>query len=136
VADYRVGDWKNAGAALEKSEELAPGELVGSNGFFLAMTHWQLGEKAKARQWYSKAAAWMYKNQPTNRELVSFRAEASTLLGLPVIEGPSKDVPPKPTAQPFASADKRPGSPHRDAPTRTAHIVNRLFAEIMINSCV
>ena len=29
---------------------------MGSNGFFFAMAHWQLGEKEKARQWYSKAA--------------------------------------------------------------------------------
>ena len=28
AAYYRVGDWKNAITALEKSEELAPGELV------------------------------------------------------------------------------------------------------------
>src|SRR5260370_2740119 len=44
--------------------------------------------------------------------------------------------PRKPTAERFGSADKRPGSPHRDAPTRTAHVVNRLFGEIMINSCL
>src|SRR5437879_5237058 len=79
----RAGDWKNAAQALEKSLELAPEESAADNGFFLAIAHWQLGEKEKAEQWYRKAAAWMDQHRPTDKELLQFRAEASTLLGLP-----------------------------------------------------
>jgi Tol biopolymer transport system component len=50
--------------------------------FFLAMAHEKLGDKEKARQWYDRATRWMDKNQPTNEELASFRAEAAQLLGV------------------------------------------------------
>jgi serine/threonine protein kinase len=80
VACYRAGDWKNAIAALEKSEALAPGRFAGINGFFLALAHWQLGEKEKARQLYDRAAQWMDKNEPKNENLRRFRAEAVELL--------------------------------------------------------
>jgi serine/threonine protein kinase/Flp pilus assembly protein TadD len=90
VAYYRAGDWKNAILALEKSLEFAPKESVADNGFFLAMAHWQLGEKDKARQWYGKAAGWMEKNRPDDQELRQFRAEASRLLGLPERQPPGK----------------------------------------------
>ena len=48
--------------------------------FFLAMAHWQLGEKEKACQWFDKAVQWMDKNMPTGRDLGRFRAEAAELL--------------------------------------------------------
>ncbi len=80
-AHYRNGDHKAAIAALDKVREL------GSSGdsyewFFLAMAHWKLGEKDKARQWYERAVQWMDKNQSTNEELRRFRAEAAALLGV------------------------------------------------------
>jgi superkiller protein 3 len=85
VAHYRTGDWVAARAALDKSLEL--GFLRGSNRFFLAMAHWQLGEKDKAREWYDRAVEWMDKNQPNlsaeaAEELRRFRAEAAELLEL------------------------------------------------------
>ena len=46
------------------------------------MAHWQLGKKDKARAWYDRAVQWMNKNQPNNRELRRFRAEAAELLEL------------------------------------------------------
>ena len=48
--------------------------------FFLAMAHWQLGEKDKARQWYDRAVEWMDKNEPMNEELRRFRNEAEELI--------------------------------------------------------
>ena len=81
VAHYRAGDWKAAIAALEKSMELRKGG-DSFDWFFLAMAHWQLGEKDKAREWYDRAVQWMDKNQPKNEELRRFRAEAAELLGL------------------------------------------------------
>ena len=37
-------------------------------------------EKGKAREWYDRAMQWMDKNQPTDEELLRFRAEAAELL--------------------------------------------------------
>ena len=81
VARYRAGDWKAAIAALEKAESLAPDKYLAFNAFFLAMAHWQLGDKPQARSWYDKAVPWMEKSQPKNEELIRFRAEAAALLG-------------------------------------------------------
>src|SRR5207253_428316 len=62
VASYRVEEWKAAIRALKKSEELAPGQHLGWNAFFLAMAHWRLGEKEPARKEYEHAVQWMEKN--------------------------------------------------------------------------
>jgi hypothetical protein len=45
------------------------------------MAHWKLGAKDKAGAWYDRAVEWMDKNQPNNKELRRFRAEAAELLG-------------------------------------------------------
>ena len=41
--------------------------------FFLAMAHWRLGEKDKAREWYERAVQWMDKNQPDDKSCASGR---------------------------------------------------------------
>jgi uncharacterized protein HemY len=93
AAHYRAGDWKAASAALEKSMSLRKGG-DGFDWFFLAMAHWQLGEKELSREWYDKAVAWMDKNKPNKPnledELQRFRAEAAGLLGLPAVQ-PTKE---------------------------------------------
>ncbi|HZU36841.1 MAG TPA: hypothetical protein VFA18_13060, partial [Gemmataceae bacterium] len=98
VARYRAGHWKEAIATLTRSMELEKGALEAFDTFFLAMAHWQLGEKEKARQWYDRAVQWTethrYQLQGNNEwpeELRRFRAEAAKLLG---ITTPSK--PPAP----------------------------------------
>jgi superkiller protein 3 len=81
AAHYRAGNWKEAVAALEKSMELLRNKGGDISGwFFLAMAHWQLGEKEKARDWYSTAEKWMDQIQPKNEALRRFRAEAAELL--------------------------------------------------------
>ena len=86
VAYYGAESWKAAIDALGKSLE-----LQGHNGcdfLFLAMAHWQLGQKDKARQWYQKAVERMEKNRPErmeksrlwDEELRRFQAEAAELL--------------------------------------------------------
>jgi Flp pilus assembly protein TadD len=93
VARYRASDWAGAIEALEESERLAPDKLVAWNGFFLAMAHWQLGDKQKASQWYNKSVHWMEKHQVRD-EVIRFRAEAAALLDLPVPAAPApKEVP-------------------------------------------
>jgi tetratricopeptide (TPR) repeat protein len=81
---YRTGDWKASTLALEKSCALQDNPNGGDAGqwFFLAMAHWKLGEKEKARELYDRAVLWMDKNQPQNEELRRFRAEAAELLGI------------------------------------------------------
>jgi tetratricopeptide (TPR) repeat protein len=81
AAHYRAGDWKAAAQTLKKSMELRKGGGC-VDWFFLAMAHWQLGEKEQARQWYDKAVQWMDKNDPKNDELRRFRSEAAELLGV------------------------------------------------------
>jgi tetratricopeptide (TPR) repeat protein len=111
AAYYAVGDWRKAIAALEKSEELAPGKLAAQNGFFLAMAHWQLStpsaadapssvsrpssaaleqvrHRDAARQAYSKGVQWLEKNPRDDPELSRFQAEAAKLLGLPDLQAP------------------------------------------------
>jgi serine/threonine-protein kinase len=82
VAQYRNGNWKAAVESLTKSVQLRKGG-DGTNYCFLAMAHWQLGEKDKARTWYDQAVAWMDQHKPQDEELRRFRAEAAELLGIP-----------------------------------------------------
>jgi tetratricopeptide (TPR) repeat protein len=81
VSQYRKGDWDAAIEALRKSTQLANGGNS-RHFFFLAMAHWKLNEKEKARTWYDRAVAWMDKNSPQDEELKRFRDEATALLGL------------------------------------------------------
>jgi tetratricopeptide (TPR) repeat protein len=79
MAHYRVGNWKEALDALEKAMPLRKGGDC-ADWFFLAMTHWQRGDKARARQWYDKGARWLIDHH--HDEWPPMRAEAANLLGL------------------------------------------------------
>jgi serine/threonine protein kinase/tetratricopeptide (TPR) repeat protein len=80
VALYRTGAWDEAIEALTKSTELTRGDYPpASDWLFLAMAHWQKGDRAVARAWYDKAVAWLDRNRP-DEELTRFRAEAEALL--------------------------------------------------------
>jgi Flp pilus assembly protein TadD len=81
AAHYSAGNWKEAVTALAKSMELRKGG-DSFDWFFLAMAHWQLGEKDMARTWFDRAAEWTARNQPRNEELRRFRAEAIELMGI------------------------------------------------------
>jgi tetratricopeptide (TPR) repeat protein len=81
VAYYRTSDWKAAIATFATAIELHKGG-DSFDWFFLAMAHWQLGEKDQARDFYDQAVQWMDKNLPTNEELCRFREEAAKLLGV------------------------------------------------------
>jgi serine/threonine protein kinase/tetratricopeptide (TPR) repeat protein len=84
TARYRTGDWKGAIADLEKAISLRNPDHPHNayNGFVLAMAHWQLGEKDKARAWFDKSVVTMAKGVQENAELKRFRAEAAQLLGV------------------------------------------------------
>ncbi|MBI3464627.1 MAG: tetratricopeptide repeat protein, partial [Planctomycetes bacterium] len=97
AAYYRAGDWKAALEALRKSWELftveakefgyaRPSEHFSVESchtfLFLAMAHWQLGNKEEARKYYDRAVEWMAENSPNHPELRRFRDEARELLAI------------------------------------------------------
>jgi eukaryotic-like serine/threonine-protein kinase len=110
VAYYRTGDWKAAIAALEKSMELRKGG-DSLDWFFLAMAHWQLGNKDEARRWYDKAVKWMEEHAPKNVELTRFRAEAAELLGVRDHQArPASSLPPPGTTLPTTAVSRPAGA--------------------------
>jgi tetratricopeptide (TPR) repeat protein len=92
-AHYRAGAYKEAIAALEKSIALNKDGANADQWLFLAMAHWQLGQKEEARHWYDRSVAWIDNNREAlDRENCSgnrlvddvrkFRAEAAELMGI------------------------------------------------------
>ena len=79
VAQYRASQPRAAIVSVHRSMELMSGGQSGHR-FFLAMAHWQLGNKVEAHKWYDQAVKSMEKNQPRDAELCRFRAEACELL--------------------------------------------------------
>jgi hypothetical protein len=89
IARYRTGDWKGATADLEKAIGLrtsgvrdADGADNASDGFYLAMAYWQLGDKDRARQWFARSARWMEMGKGEDAVVKRSRAEAAALLGV------------------------------------------------------
>jgi tetratricopeptide (TPR) repeat protein len=88
VVHYRLGEWEAALKALEEAEKLSPGKSFGSNAYFLAMCHHQLGHPAKARDYYDRVVRWRQAD-PENPDaarkqaLEAFHAEAEALLKRP-----------------------------------------------------
>ena len=81
AARFRAGELKEAIQELEKSMDLRKGgDSFG--WFFLAMAHWQLGEKEMARKWFDQGVEWMEKKAPKDEDLRRFRGEAEQLLGV------------------------------------------------------
>ena len=79
-AQYRAGHWQAAREALARATELRKSDR-GVDLFFLAMAHWQLGDRDKANRTYDQACAWTDKNAPNNKELRAIQGEARALLG-------------------------------------------------------
>jgi eukaryotic-like serine/threonine-protein kinase len=80
VVQYRSGQWREAIASLQRSEEADPDRYFAYNGFFIAMAHHQLGESEMAREWYRKSIQWMDAGHAGDQELARFRKEAAGLL--------------------------------------------------------
>jgi tetratricopeptide (TPR) repeat protein len=98
VAHYRMGNWKDAIAALEKSMQLRKsGDSY--DWFFLALAHWQLGDKEQAHKWYAQAVKGMDRprNEGDRQEFRRFHEEAAQLLGIQ--EQPTKKEKEKPQAK-------------------------------------
>jgi WD40 repeat protein/serine/threonine protein kinase len=80
VAHYRAGNWDKAIEALRKSQKLLGDKELAHRAFFLAMAHWQRGDRELARQFQADAIRWMEKHAPADAELRGFRAEVQRLM--------------------------------------------------------
>jgi serine/threonine protein kinase/Tfp pilus assembly protein PilF len=80
VAYYRHGEFRESIRAIEEAIKLRKGGGP-HDWLFLAMAHWQLGDKSQASEQYERALQWMNKNKSTDAELIRFREEAAELLG-------------------------------------------------------
>jgi tetratricopeptide (TPR) repeat protein len=79
MALYRAGLWKEAIDALEQARAMRKGaEAV--DCFFRAMSHWQLGQKEEAREWYERALRQMDNAPPRDGEALRLCQEAEDLL--------------------------------------------------------
>ncbi len=76
--EYRNGDWEGTIDATKKSMELESGK-DGFDLFFLGMTHGQMGDEGKGRDYFEKAVRWMKDNRPNDRDLKRMRKEAGGL---------------------------------------------------------
>jgi len=79
VAHYRASNWKSAVDALDTSMELRKGgDAFG--WLYLAMAHWQLGNKDEARLRY--AGSFFQPRTRSSESLTRLRSEAAELLGV------------------------------------------------------
>jgi tetratricopeptide (TPR) repeat protein len=83
AARYRNGAWKASIAALEKSIALKKNTKGNDSAHWLllAMAHWQLGNKAEARQWYERAIHWIGRQARPVPLVQALRSEAEQMLG-------------------------------------------------------
>jgi serine/threonine protein kinase len=84
VAHCRMGHWKEALAAIEKSRQLEGKSDPPSSfdRFFESMAYSGLGDKENARRCYDEGVRWMEQYLPDHADLRRFRAEAARMLGL------------------------------------------------------
>jgi serine/threonine protein kinase len=81
VAAFRARDWTTAHDSFMRSINLGGGSA--RDRFFLAMTHWNQGNRDEARKDFDIALAAL-KNEPEDDpELARFHAEAAALMSLP-----------------------------------------------------
>ena len=81
TAYYQAGDWHAAVEAIEKARELSEAR-ESPDLFVLAMAHWRLGDKSKARREYEEAVQELGKNQTVDAAVIRSRDEAAVLLGI------------------------------------------------------
>jgi Flp pilus assembly protein TadD len=81
LVQYRAGQWADAVSSINEAVKLL-GRRTGPREYLLlAMSHHQLGDSQKARQFFDQAVAAM-KDKPHDPDLLFYRNEAAALLGL------------------------------------------------------
>lgn len=117
VSFYRDGDYSAAITHLAKSVERdRKGEGLATNGLFLAMAHWRLGDHDEARQWYEKALKAMSDNNSTDAELIRFRAETEETLGIEPLTAISEKMSIATNSEPVPEAANATDQPLQEAP--------------------
>jgi tetratricopeptide (TPR) repeat protein len=93
LAYYRAGRYPEAVAAFEANLKDQQDSVLAYDLYFLAMSHHQQGDSARARQCYDLAVRWSGSHKeslaPYVVELAAFHAEATGLLGLGKPEEPN-----------------------------------------------
>ena len=102
LVEYRAARFAAALAALLRSQELLGEERLGTRGFLLAMTYWQMSsdnqdvdnrasQREQAQNWFRRAVEWTDRFDSGNIELRRLQAEAAKLLNpLPASDSPAK----------------------------------------------
>jgi tetratricopeptide (TPR) repeat protein len=98
LAEYRAGHWNESIAASARSVALGNGGNA-HDWLFLALAHWQKGDKDEARKWFHKAVDWIKEKDPKNVELRRFWEEAAELLGQPGPDASGQGPPASPAAE-------------------------------------
>ena len=91
AALFRSGEWQAAAKALERVIPVGTAAGDPSTWLLIAMTHWQLGDKVKARDSYQKAIDSVSKHPEPDFDVPPLRAEAEKMLGLTPTERSAKD---------------------------------------------
>jgi tetratricopeptide (TPR) repeat protein len=81
VAHYRAGDFNAAIESLERAAALQAGADI-VHFLFMAMAHWQLGDKEQARKYYDQATKRIEKSNTGDIVLRHFQDEAAELMGI------------------------------------------------------
>ena len=84
LAEYRVGHWNESIAAAEHSMALREGGSA-SDWFFLAMAHWQKGEKGEARKWFKRPYRGPKKSNRATKNFCNSGASRRGCLAFPVL---------------------------------------------------
>ena len=86
LAYYRAGRFREAVETLEPNLKDQVDWALAYDLYFLAMSHRQLGETARAREFYDLAVRWSVAHHEALKlyavELASIQAEAAELLGV------------------------------------------------------
>ena len=82
MAAYRNELWDEAIANLNRAAEMDKGN-VPTDFFFLAMAHWNRGDKGEAEQFFQRGVERASKTAAADMELRMFWSEAAELLGKP-----------------------------------------------------
>ena len=72
LARYRAGDVKGTIDAMNKTLEFRSGGDAQA-WFFLAMAHWQTGDKGQSREMYDRAVRWMKTNGSRKEDLLRYQ---------------------------------------------------------------
>jgi len=76
-------------AAVGKPAAGLPGYLDAGHEFYLAMTHWQLGDRQRAREHYDRGVQWLKEHPAEVFDHRRLQADAARLLGIQEGAGPA-----------------------------------------------